>query len=352
MSGIQNFFISNTPPGGGSLYDFSVFNFTSANTVGRTGPSLSTLKSSYNTSTHPWLNNTSFYNAVNGIQYWTVPETATYRIRVAGASGTNTAGTSYVGRGAIMQADFTLEAGTILFILVGQQSFYNGIRPWQGGGGGTFVATGGSVATSDPLIVAGGGGTIRSTLTSTVLMTANTGTNGKNGAGSSGGIGGYAASGGGHNADSAGGGASGFYSDGAAKGDLRRPAYVPGYSFFQGAQSFRNGGEGGHFDTTYDSSQPSPRSGLHGGFGGGGAGGWGGSGGGGGYSGGGNCSNSNYSGGGGSFISSAGSNAWTSDGSFIATSPVTTAYSGSVSNLNEFNGNLGFSNGYCTISKL
>jgi len=352
MAGIQNFLISNVPPSESApaLYDFSFFDFSSANTVGRTGPSLSTLKSFYNTSTNPWLNNTSFYNAVNGIQYWTVPQTATYKIRVAGASGTNTAGSGYTGAGAIMQANFILEAGTILFILVGQQSYYNGIRPWQGGGGGTFVATGNSVATSDPLIVAGGGGTIRSTTTYNQNLRANTGTSGKNGSGSNGGTGGYAASGGGHNADSSGGGAAGFYTDGNSKGDLRRPVFVSGYNYFLGAQSFRNGGEGGHFDTTYDTSQPSSRSGLHGGFGCGGPGGWGGSGGGGGYSGGGNCNNSNYSGGGGSFIASAASNAWTSDGSFYAPSSVTAPYPGSVGNLNAFNYKP--SNGYCTITKL
>src|SRR5690606_19413566 len=92
-----------------------------------------------------------------GIQHWTVPATATYRIEVWGAQGANGNTSLAGGRGARMRGDFALTAGTTLAILVGQQGTQNAQS--GGGGGGTFVVNAG---TGTPLIIAGGGGGARS----------------------------------------------------------------------------------------------------------------------------------------------------------------------------------------------
>ena len=69
-----------------SLYDFTSHTFTNCGATGRNGPTLANCISSYNTS---WENNTDYFNVPSdaGIQYWTVPQTATYTIEVWGAGG-------------------------------------------------------------------------------------------------------------------------------------------------------------------------------------------------------------------------------------------------------------------------
>jgi len=91
-----------------------------------------------------------------GIQSWTVPASATYRIVAKGAAGGHrTSGTTAPGRGTIMTGDFTLTQGTVLLILVGQMGSDGSTG--GGGGGGTFVVTG-TQSNPSPLIIAGGGG--------------------------------------------------------------------------------------------------------------------------------------------------------------------------------------------------
>jgi len=133
---------------------FTAFTFTNASTSGIFGPTLSVLKSSYNTSTYPWLNSTTYFNATSGIQLWTVPRTGTYRIVAAGAKGGDSGG-AIGGLGAIMQGDFSLVANEKIKIAVGQTSGGSST-----GGGGTFVVknTVGTATTSDILVIAGGGG--------------------------------------------------------------------------------------------------------------------------------------------------------------------------------------------------
>jgi uncharacterized repeat protein (TIGR02543 family) len=318
---------------------FDQFRFTTGGQEGRLGPTLSQLQTAYNTTTHPWLTNSSIFTTSNGIQRWTVPVTGTYRIRVAGASGRNL--NNNVGEGAIMEAEFNLVAGQQLYILVGQQSTYDGTRDWQGGAGGTFVAFGPSIATAHPLIVAGGGGTNRSTATGgQEIMRANTGTSGKNGTGSSGGTNGNAALGGGHN-QGGGGSAGGFYTTGVIPTDTRFLT-ADQIALLSGGASFRSGGVGGYFYSYYANLE-APNGFIHGAFGGGGPAGWGGAGGGGGYSGGGNDRNTGYTGGGGSFVDATAMEVKTSDGSFVRTgSEPTLAYSGSVENLNQWNIGAGY----------
>ena len=100
--------------GSAGLYTFTSFTFTSAGVTGRTGPTLSNCLSSYNTTTYPWLNNTSFFNVVGGFQYWTVPKTGSYVIEASGAMG----GGTNAGLGARMTGTFQLIEGVVVKILV------------------------------------------------------------------------------------------------------------------------------------------------------------------------------------------------------------------------------------------
>ena len=139
-----------------SLYDFTSHTFTNCGATGREGPTLANCKSSYDVS---WEDDTDYFNVPSdaGIQYWTVPQTATYTIEVWGAQG-GSAGSATGGLGARMKGDFTLSSGTILKILVGQQGGEDTYD--SGGGGGTFVVqkTGSNATDITPLIIAGAGG--------------------------------------------------------------------------------------------------------------------------------------------------------------------------------------------------
>lgn len=129
------------------LYRFDSFKFTNCEQTGRFGPTLEQCRSSYSDS---WINNSSFFNiATQGIQEWTVPETAKYRIEVMGAQGGNVPKSKkYGGKGASMRGDFNLTKGDKLKILVGQYGTSYQSRA-SGGGGGSFVAT----SNNEPLIM-------------------------------------------------------------------------------------------------------------------------------------------------------------------------------------------------------
>jgi len=93
---------------------------------------------------------------VSGIQYWTVPSTGTYTIEAIGASGVaNSAHTGQTpGKGMRVRSDFSLTAGQVIKILVGQQGTSSeSLNEGTGGSGGSFVA----LNDDTPLIVAGGG---------------------------------------------------------------------------------------------------------------------------------------------------------------------------------------------------
>ena len=277
------------------LYSFSSHTFTNCGKTGYSGPTLAECKSSYDVS---WEDDTDFFDVPSnaGIQLWTVPETATYRIEVWGAQGAFiNSGHSYSqvvqgggGKGARMRGDFNLTMGDKIKILVGQMG--RGGYAASGGGGGTFVAT----ANNTALIVAGGGGGNRSGNTWNNAMNAVTGTSGVDGVGDSyGGHGDGGANGQGGTAGHQSGSGAGFSGDGVKSSDSRNLYIGPTKSY-----SFVNGGLGGRLQYSSGTSY------MQGGFGGGGAGGWGGTGAGGGYSGGGggiNSNNSGFAGGGGSY---------------------------------------------------
>ena len=202
-----------------------------------------------------------------GIQSWTVPVTDVYRIQAVGAQGGhNDTGSPVGGRGALASGDFTLNAGTIINILVGQQGL-QGSTYAGGGGGGSFVWN----DSDDTLYLAAGGGGGMGDDHRSLAAHANTSTNGN--AGYVGGAGGTNGTGGGQDE---GGGGAGWLSDG--NDDQAN----------SGGHTPLTGGVGGA-GVTY---------GADGGFGGGG-----GriSGGGGGYSGGGGDDSADNGGGGGSF---------------------------------------------------
>ena len=98
---------------------------------------------------------TSLHGAVTldrGIQIWTVPLTASYRLTVAGASGGDALKGG--GKGAIISGVVRLTKGVKLHLLIGQRGVNGSSGTGGGGGGGTFVV----FSDNTPLAIAGGGG--------------------------------------------------------------------------------------------------------------------------------------------------------------------------------------------------
>lgn len=268
--------VNNTTP--------QTFSLTAANTSGLSyvatndaSPVAATAPAPVNLTFSPTLS----AGKTGTVQTWTVLAAGTYKIRTVGSSGgKDGAVAGGQGHGANMYGEFSLLAGDVLYIIVGQQGFINyantdGVASGSGGGGASFVTkSGGSLLSSTPLIVAGGGGGAGNTNGAGLnasLTTAGTTHAGCMGAGGSGGNGGtttinsgFGAAGAGWLTNGGDGGTTGGVATALKSGAVGGPGYNP------------NGGQGG--------------------FGGGGGGGANGGGGGGGYSGGGDCG-----GGGGSY---------------------------------------------------
>jgi hypothetical protein len=145
---------------GPTLFAFTTFTFTSAGTVGRFGPTLATLQSSY--AAQSWSSNSSYFfqGRAQGYQTWQVPVDGTYEIEVAGARGQNGSSISgNYGRGAIIRAQVFLTIANKLEMVVGQVPGTGGSNApgnsFAGAGGGSFVVLHG---TNTPVIIAGGGG--------------------------------------------------------------------------------------------------------------------------------------------------------------------------------------------------
>ena len=258
----------NPPP---FLYSFSSARFGTGGQTGHTGPNVTQARNAVGNPS--WAS--SYLNMnLQGIQRWTVPRSATYRIATVGARG-GVAGVygGTPGYGAYIRGDFSLTQGEIINIVVGQSGNNDQGNNWGGGGGGgSFVWRDGQ--TSAPLIAAGGGGTSGCCGSDQNGRTSTSGGSGGNG-------GGGGASNGGTGSCGCGGGGGGGWNGGFTNtcgGSYTYPAlYSQGNGILYGTS-----GSGGA---------------ATGGFGhGGGA--WGGGGGGGGYSGGG-CGGWAYSGTGG-----------------------------------------------------
>ena len=271
------------------LYSFSSHTFTTCGQTGPEGPTLSESRSTYSPS---WTDDTDFFNVTDGIQYWTVPMSGTFRITAAGSvSGTRSGVSS--GRGVIYRGDFNLIEGEIIRILCGQKENYRSATHPGGGGGGTYVVRTPYSTNASILIIAGGGGGRHDGSNNQFNQTQADATYSTTGqtAAVNGLAGGSNGSGGNHPGGSAGGCAgAGFFGNG--EGRTIWPDADGAVS-----KSFVNGGAGGGIGGN---------SSTQGGFGGGGftwySTGWGG--GGGGYSGGGTTGTGSYpgsAGGGGSY---------------------------------------------------
>jgi hypothetical protein len=270
------------------LYLFTSHEFTTAGQTGHTGPTLSQVRASYSTA---W-DDTYLNMSTQGIQEWTVPTTANYYIDAYGAGGGGVSG----GTGARIADTFSLTAGEVVRIVVGQYGNGGTTSQAAGGGGGTFVVKSGGNTNTQILVVAGGGGASEGDSSGRTIGNASTGTSGVdgyNGSGTTlningGGTGGINGNGGNSaQNDNCGAGGGGFFTNGQDS---------PTWGNI-GGKAFVNGALGG---------TPSAV-GNYGGFGGGGEGqhqtGGGGAGAGGGYSGGGGGDNAGGSqgGGGGSY---------------------------------------------------
>ena len=153
----------NPGGGGGALFDFTSHTFTNATSAGALGPTLSNLTTAYSSTT--WASDSSFFtlDTSYNAQKFTIPETGTYRIQARGAaggpiSGQNPQGSNGPGFGYTHRAEFSLEQGTHLYILVGQmgQTVVRGGNQAGPGGGGSFVFT--EDAGSETLLMAAAGG--------------------------------------------------------------------------------------------------------------------------------------------------------------------------------------------------
>ncbi len=305
--------------------------FTNCGVEGRTGPSQLDCDTEYsgtNIESEVTINS-------DGIQEWEIPETGVYTFTAYGArGGGKDINVGRHGYGAIIQADFELNKGDEILILVGQKGSDYSDENGNAGGGGTFIVKvdpQGDYFMDDnsylglkvtPLLVAGGGG---GAFNDNPIADNDGQTDSYSEY-----LGEWTDQGGFHwGATGSGEGAGGGFS-GTGEEDGSEP--TGGGSFLNGYKGDRNYGIGGYY--LEESSD-------YGGFGGGG--GYGifnyGSGGGG-FRGGDFCPyNSNTcKSGGGSYIHKSAISAATSDGNFNTTnSDGFDVYDGPVDNLNEYN---------------
>jgi hypothetical protein len=144
----------------GALYSFTNFTFTNGNILGAVSGNTTQFLANYSNVGNTWISSNIYYRVTTpGYQVWTVPQTATYEIEVAGSrSGLNTYANNTFGNGAIVRGRFSLTQGTNLTIAVGSFAANitnNSAFGGAGGGGGSFVVV---TTTGNPLIIGSGGG--------------------------------------------------------------------------------------------------------------------------------------------------------------------------------------------------
>ncbi len=255
----------------------TTYNFTTCGATGRFGPTSANCTANYTGTTLAGLVTLANTSSINGTQNWTVPTSGTYSLEAWGAGGGNGTGTGGLGGyGAYIYGEFSLTAGTVLQILVGQKGITDAVYG-GGGGGASFVI---DKTNNNILVVAGGGGggSIRAATygrgRNASLTT--TGINGSLDDTLEYNLGGINQNGG-NSSSNSGAGGGGYLGNGTNVAVQSK-----------GGTSYIYGGAGGSTTST----------GSYGGFGGGGSG-YGGGGGGGGYSGGGGGGYSSNGGGGG-----------------------------------------------------
>ncbi|MDQ3049217.1 MAG: hypothetical protein M3R27_16850, partial [Bacteroidota bacterium] len=130
----------------------TVYTFTNAGAAGMNGPLQTAVDAAYASTTLA----SSVTVVSGGIQQWTVPVTGIYTIEGYGAQGGNAPSNNLTGgNGAYLKGTFTLTAGTVLNVVVGQIGADAGSG--SSGGGGSFVYSG-AIGGTGLLIAAGGGG--------------------------------------------------------------------------------------------------------------------------------------------------------------------------------------------------
>jgi hypothetical protein len=245
--------ISTGTPEPQALYAFTSFTFNNANITGAYGPTLSNCLSAYNTSNHPWLNNTDYFNVItSGYQLWTIPATANYQVEVVGAQGglgySSGQGAGAPGRGSKLTSTLFLTRGDKLNIIVGHMGSGTGSNGCGGdgaGGGGSFVFT--STGTCLMAAGGGGGGAQNANNRDVTRRDAPNSTSGNKGSGTNGGVGGTNGSGGAGQTGSCvpgGGGGSGILSNGAV-GGASSTAGTYSVGFYGGVGAFAGGFGGG-----------------------------------------------------------------------------------------------------------
>ncbi|WP_317898459.1 T9SS type A sorting domain-containing protein [Aurantibacillus circumpalustris] len=223
-----------------AMYSQQTYTFTNCSATGSIGPTQIQINSAYA------LTNLNLAVGVTttGIQTWTVPLTGLYRITAIGAtSGTTGASGRTPGYGAFMSGEFTLTAGDVLQILVGQRGQDHPSYA-AGGGGASFVTKTPHNSLPSILVIAGGGGAPSGDFSGLSATTATCGTfDLQSGPGQCAGNGGISFTG------NSGGGGGGFFTDGAGNSTVAN-----------GGKAYVNGGLGASTTMLY----------AWGGFGGGG----------------------------------------------------------------------------------
>jgi hypothetical protein len=144
-----------------SSLNAQTYSFTTAGAIGRFGPTAPQISAAYAST-----NLNGSVTVAAGIQSFTVPVTGPYSITVAGAKSGDYLGTPLPGLGRIISGTYTLTAGSVLQIVVGQKglamqnndpTYIANEGAWgttqAGGGGGSFVYLGNTL-----IFAAGGGG--------------------------------------------------------------------------------------------------------------------------------------------------------------------------------------------------
>ena len=216
--------------------------FTTCGQSGHQGPSQSQCDVDYT--------GTDLAGAVtvsSGVQQWVVPYSGVYTIEAMGAQG-GAKHSTVGGSGAYISGEFTLTAGDVLNIVVGQRGTdVTGSVHGGGGGGGSFVFD----ASNNPLIIAGGGGGTSYQQNAGYGGSSTTSSVGSAYGQSSGGGGGSTDNGGGGGTGAGGGGLYGtgqsnnWAVGGAAAGGIGGTAGYPGYGGFGGGGGSYHGGGGG-----------------------------------------------------------------------------------------------------------
>jgi hypothetical protein len=139
--------------GGSSLCWSGTVEFETCGATGSTGPTQAQCDTAYSgTELDGYV---TIDTSTLGIQEWEVPTTGDYIIEAWGAQGFAGDYSRSGGKGAYATGTFSLTAGEVLYVVVGQKGA--GGPNSGGGGGGSFVVD----SSGSPLVIAGGGGGTR-----------------------------------------------------------------------------------------------------------------------------------------------------------------------------------------------